>query len=177
VLVDGTDVGQIAPADLRRNIGAVLQENWLFSGTVRENIAAGAPRATDEMVLAAARLAGVDDVVARHPQGYDMPIGERGEGLSGGQRQAICVARALIGAPSLLLLDEPTSAMDSASEAALIRRLRDDIGARTLIVITHRPSLLELVDRVIVIENGKVVADGPKSILEHRKPGLAEGRG
>lgn len=177
VLVDGTDVGQIAPADLRRNIGAVLQENWLFSGTVHENIAAGAPRATDAMVLAAARLAGVDDVVARHPQGYDMTIGERGEGLSGGQRQAICVARALIGAPSLLLLDEPTSAMDSASEAALIRRLREDIGARTLIVITHRPSLLELVDRVIVIENGKVVADGPRSILEHRKPGLAEGRG
>ena len=168
---------QIAPADLRRNIGAVLQENWLFSGTLRENIAAGAPRATDAMVLAAARLAGVDDVVARHPQGYDMPIGERGEGLSGGQRQAICVARALIGTPSLLLLDEPTSAMDSASEAALIRRLRDDIGARTLIVITHRPSLLELVDRVIVIENGKVVADGPKTILQHRKPGLAEGRG
>jgi len=165
VLMDGTDLRQIDPADLRRNIGAVLQDSWLFSGTLRDNIAVGGVRPSDAAVLAAARVAGVDDFVARHPQGYDMRLAERGEGLSGGQRQAICVARALVGAPPVLVLDEPTASMDSQTEADLIRRLKPEITNRTLVVITHRPSLLDLVDRVIVIEGGRVVADGPKSIL------------
>ena len=172
VLVDGTDLRQIDPADLRRNIGAVLQDSWLFSGTVRDNIAVGAVRPSDAAVLAAARVARVDDFLARHPQGYDMPLAERGEGLSGGQRQAICVARALIGAPPILVLDEPTASMDSQTEADLIRRLRSEVADRTLVVITHRPSLLDLVDRVIVIDRGRVVADGPKSILSRTAPAM-----
>ena len=165
VLIDNTDIRQIDPGDLRRNIGAVLQDTWLFSGTVRENIAIGANRPRDAEVLDAARLAGVDDFIARHPMGYDLPIAERGEGLSGGQRQAITLARALIGRPPVMLLDEPTSAMDVQNEAAVIRRLRDELAARTVVVITHRTSLLDLVDRVIVIEDGRVVLDGPKSLL------------
>lgn len=175
VLADGVDLRQVDPADLRRNIGAVLQEPWLVSGSLRENIALGGRQPTDEAVLAAARLAGVEGFAARHPDGYAMALGERGEGLSGGQRQAVALARALIDDPAILLLDEPTAAMDSASEAALIARLKPVLGGRTLIVVTHRPSLLELVERVIVIDGGKVVGDGPKSILQRRPAGTAPG--
>jgi len=169
VLADGIDICQIDPTDLRRNIGAVLQEPWLLSGTLRENIAFGAARSRDEEILAAASLAGVEEFAARHPEGYDMRIGERGQGLSGGQRQAVVLARALMGDPPILLLDEPTAAMDIQSEAALIGRLKAVLDDRTLIVITHRTSLLDLVDRVIVIDGGKVVADGPNSLFIRRQ--------
>ncbi|MCF8516873.1 MAG: type I secretion system permease/ATPase [Rhodobacteraceae bacterium] len=169
VLADGIDIRQIDPTDLRRNIGAVLQEPWLLSGTLRENIAFGAVRPRDEDILQAARLAGVEAFAARHPEGYDMRLGERGQGLSGGQRQAVVLARALMGDPPILLLDEPTAAMDIQSEAALIGRLKGVLDGRTLIVITHRTSLLDLVDRVIVIDCGKVVADGPKSQIIRRQ--------
>ena len=170
VLIDGTDIGQIDPGDLRRNIGAVLQDLWLFSGTVRDNIAIGAVRPRDTEVLEAARIAGVHDFIARHPMGYDLLLAERGEGLSGGQRQAITLARALVGRPPMLLLDEPTSAMDVQAEAGVIARLKAEMADRTLIVITHRTSLLDLVDRVIVIEDGKVAADGPKGQLSRAAP-------
>jgi len=165
VLLDGTDIRQIDPGDLRRNIGAVLQDVWLFSGSVRDNIAIGAVRPRDRDVLEAARIAGVDDFVSRHPAGYDLELAERGEGLSGGQRQSIALARALIGRPPILLFDEPTSAMDVQNEAEVIRRLKQDVADRTMVIVTHRTSLLELVDRVIVIDGGRVVADGPKSML------------
>jgi len=165
VLVDDTDIRQIDPGDLRRNIGSVLQDVWLFSGTVRENIAIGARRPRDADILEAARIAGVEDFVAKHPSGYDLMLAERGEGLSGGQKQAISLARALVGHPPVLLLDEPTSAMDVQNERDVIARLKREAEGRTLIVITHRTSLLELVDRVIVIEDGRVGADGDKSIL------------
>ena len=165
VMIDGTDIRQIDPGDLRRNVGSVLQDVWLFSGTVRDNIAIGAVRPRDDDVLEAARIAGVDDFVSKHPAGYDLFLAERGEGLSGGQRQSITLARALIGRPSILLLDEPTSAMDVQNEAGVIARLREETADRTLVIVTHRTSLLELVDRVIVIDNGKVAADGPRSIL------------
>ena len=171
VLVDGTDIRQIDPSDLRRNIGVVLQDIWLFSGSLRANIAIGAAYPTDAAVLRAARVAGVDDFAARHPQGYDMVLGERGEGLSGGQRQCIALARALIDAPPILLLDEPTSAMDVQTEAAVIARMRAELADTTLIVITHKPSLLDLVDRVIVIDAGAVVLDGPKSLLRQQGGG------
>jgi ATP-binding cassette subfamily C protein LapB len=150
VLIDDTDIRQIDPGDLRRNIGSVLQDVWLFTGTVRENIAIGARRPRDADIIEAARIAGVDDFIARHPSGYDLMLAERGEGLSGGQKQAITLARALVGRPPVLLLDE---------------RLRDEARDRTLVVVTHRTSLLDLVDRVIVIENGRVAADGDKSLL------------
>jgi ATP-binding cassette subfamily C protein LapB len=165
VQVDDTDIRQIDPGDLRRNIGSVLQDVWLFSGTVRENIAIGARRPRDADILEAARIAGVEDFIARNPSGYDMMLAERGEGLSGGQKQAITLARALVGHPPVLLLDEPTSAMDVQNERDVIARLKEAAQDRTMIVVTHRTSLLELVDRVIVIENGRVGADGDKSIL------------
>jgi ATP-binding cassette, subfamily C, bacterial LapB len=171
ILADGVDLRQIDPADLRRNIGAVLQDPWLVSGTLRENIALGAQQPSDAQVLAAATLAGVEDFAARHPDGYAMRVAERGEGLSGGQRQAVALARALLHEPSILLMDEPTAAMDSVTESKLIARLKPAMSGRTLVLVTHRPSLLDLVDRVIVIDGGKVVADGPKSILRSRPPG------
>jgi len=161
VLVDGTELRQIDPVDLRRGIGAVPQDVFLFRGTVRENITVGAPHANDQQVLDAARIAGVDDFVSGHPMGYDLPVGERGEGLSGGQRQAIALARALVGDPAFMLLDEPTNSMDNAAEAALKDKLGDVLEGRTLILVTHRTSLLSLVDRLMVIDKGKVVANGP----------------
>ncbi|MFW2587292.1 type I secretion system permease/ATPase [Sagittula sp. SSi028] len=172
VRVDDVDIRQIDPGDLRRNIGSVLQDVWLFTGSLRDNIAIGGVRPTDAAILRAARIAGVEEFASRHPEGYDMVLGEKGEGLSGGQRQAITLARALVGAPPVLLFDEPTSAMDVQKEAEVIRNLRDTQADQTMIVITHRTSLLDLVDRVIVIADGKVQADGPKSIL---KRGAAAG--
>tara|TARA_Y100001934_G_scaffold270240_1_gene354848 strand:+ start:2159 stop:4393 length:2235 start_codon:yes stop_codon:yes gene_type:complete len=162
VLLDGTEVRQIDPVDLRSNIGVAPQDIILFGGTVRENIAFGQPHATDERVLEAARLAGVEEFVAAHPQGYDMPVGERGEGLSGGQRQAIAVARALLGDPPILLLDEPTNHMDHGAETLLRTNLQTWTQDKTLLLITHRVSMLPLVDRLIVLDGGQVVADGEK---------------
>ncbi|MTI02427.1 type I secretion system permease/ATPase [Roseibium sp. RKSG952] len=170
VMMDGLDLRQIDPGDLRRNVGSVLQDIWLFSGTVRENITSGAIRPRDEDLIRAGRISGVEDFIARHPNGYDLRLAERGEGLSGGQRQAIALARALIGRPPVLLFDEPTSAMDVKNEAEIIRRLKEATQDSTMVVVTHRTSLLELVDRVIVIEDGKVGADGPKSLLTQHAP-------
>lgn len=168
VLLDGIDIRQIDPGDLRRNIGSVLQDIWLFSGSVRENIMAGAVRPRDEDLIRAGRISGVEDFVSRHPSGYDLMLAERGEGLSGGQRQTIALARALIGQPPVLLLDEPTSAMDLKNEANIIQRLKAAAADTTMVIVTHRASLLELVDRVIVIENGKVGVDAVKSVLTNR---------
>ncbi|MEX0327818.1 MAG: Ig-like domain-containing protein [Ruegeria sp.] len=165
IMLDGLDIRQIDPGDLRRSIGSVLQDLWLFSGSVRENISSGSARPTDTDLIRAGRIAGVEEFVAQHPSGYDLELAERGEGLSGGQRQAICLARALIGRPNVLLMDEPTSAMDIKSEAKVIQRLKAATQKTTLVLVTHRSSMLELVDRVIVIEDGKIAADGPKSIL------------
>lgn len=163
VLADAIDIRQIDPADLRRNMGAVLQDPWLVSGSLRENIGLGAVRPLDVDVLAASQLAGVEAFAARHPEGYEMQVGERGQALSGGQRQAVALARGLMGDPPILLLDEPSSAMDVQSEAALIARLKTGAPDRTIVIITHRISLLDLVDRIIVLQEGKVVADGPKA--------------
>ncbi len=165
VMLDGLDIRQIDPGDLRRNVGSVLQDVWLFSGSIRDNIVSGAIRPSDADLIEAGRVAGVEDFVARHPGGYDQQLAERGEGLSGGQKQAIALARALIGKPPVLLLDEPTSAMDVKTEAQVIQRLKEATKDTTMIIVTHRTSLLELVDRVIVIEGGKIGADGPKSLL------------
>jgi ATP-binding cassette subfamily C protein LapB len=165
VLVDDTDLRQIDPLDVRAGMGAVLQDNWLFSGTVRENIAIDPHAVPDADVLRAAKVAGVHDFIGTHPSGYDLQLTERGEGLSGGQRQSICIARALARNPAILVFDEPTSMMDTATEADLIARLREATAGRTVIVVTHRSSVLDLVDRVIVMDKGKVIADGPKSML------------
>jgi ATP-binding cassette subfamily C protein LapB len=178
IRVDGTDIKQIDPADLRRNIGYVPQDVFLFYGSVRENIAMGAPHADDAAILRAARIAGVDSFVSRHPQGFDLQVGERGEALSGGQRQSIAIARALVRDPNIVILDEPTSAMDKGSEDWLIARLREILEGKTLVLVTQRLSLLTLVERVIVMDTGKIVADGPRDkVLETLAKGQIRGAG
>ena len=162
ILIDGIDSRQIDPVELRRDIGYVPQDIVLFYGTVRDNIVLGAPRSDDAAVLRAAEQAGIREFIDRHPLGFSMPVGERGEGLSGGQRQAIAVARAYLQQPPVLLLDEPSNAMDNRSEEIFKERLARELDGRTLLLITHRASLLSLVDRIIVLEAGSVAADGPR---------------
>ncbi len=163
VLVDGTDIRQIDPADLRRNIGAVLQDQHVFFGSIKDNIVLGASFVDEESVVRAASIAGVDAFVRANPHGYDLQVGEGGRRLSGGQRQAIFVARALLMNPPILLFDEPTSAMDNSTENGFKARLAQAIPGKTLLLVTHRNSMLTLVDRLIVMDGGKIVADGPKA--------------
>ncbi len=177
VLLDGVDVRQIDPADVRRAIGHVPQDPLLFYGSLKHNLAMGAPHADDASILAAANLAGVTEFANLHPDGFDMVIGERGESLSGGQRQSVAVARALINDPPILLLDEPSSNMDHQSEAQLRKRLGEASANKTILLVTHRTALLELVDRLIVVDNGHIVADGPKEqVVEALRQGRV-GRG
>ena len=162
VRIDGIDLRQLDPADLRRNIGFVGQDATLFYGTLRENITIGAPYADDSAVVAAAEVAGLTQFVNRHPKGFDMLIGERGESLSGGQRQEVAIARAVLMDPPALLFDEPTSAMDFSTEHGFKERLRHFAAHKTLIIVTHRTSLIDLATRIIVIDDGRIVADGPR---------------
>lgn len=162
VSIDGVDVRQLDPADLRRNIGYVAQDVTLFYGTLRDNIAIGAPFADDASVVAAAEAAGLTEFVNRHPDGFDMMIGERGDSLSGGQRQGVAIARAFLMDPPILLLDEPTSAMDFSSEQQFKQTLKNSAAHKTVIIVTHRNSLLDLATRVIVVDEGRIVADGPR---------------
>ncbi|MBR9827869.1 MAG: type I secretion system permease/ATPase [Oceanospirillales bacterium] len=172
IAIDGIDLNQIEPSDLRRCVGYVPQDVMLFAGTVRDNITIGLPQASDVQILQAARLSGVETFVNQHPLGFDMPVGERGSALSGGQRQAVALARALLHEPSIMIMDEPSNSMDNASEEYLRRQLKTYAQDKTLVMVTHKMSLLDLVDRLIVIDGGKVVADGPKeSVLEALKQG------
>jgi len=163
VKLGGVDIRQLDPAILRSRIGYVSQDNYLFYGTVRENIAFGRTNVDDRMILRAATIAGVTDFIRAHPAGFGMMVGERGMSLSGGQRQAVAIARALLHDPDILILDEPSSNMDNSSEAALKRRLAQSVGGKTLLLVTHRLSMLDLVDRLIIMDAGHVVADGPKN--------------
>ena len=174
VLVDDTDIRQINPTDLRSNIGAVLQDVCLFSGTIKENIALGAKDISDDDILRAAKIAGVHEFVGSSAAGYERRVNERGDGLSGGQRQAISLARAIVTKPSMMLLDEPTSALDSQAEAKLISRLSRITKGRTLLVVTHRLSMIRLVDRVIVLEAGRVVIDGTRDDVMRAMRGARE---
>lgn len=172
LLVDGIDVRQLDVSDLRHNIGYVPQDIQLFSGTLRDNLVAGARYVEDELVLQAAELAGVHEFVRLHPKGYELQVGERGQNLSGGQRQNIALARALLLNPQILLLDEPTSAMDNTGEERLKQRLAAVIGTKTLLLVTHRASMLSLVDRLVIVDRGQIIADGPKgSVMEALKKG------
>ncbi len=162
VLVDGTELQQIDPADLRHNIGYVPQDIVLFYGSIKDNITLGAPYVSEEAILQAAKISGADRFIALHPDGYDWQVGERGSFLSGGQRQAIAVARAVLLSPKILLMDEPTNNMDSMTEEHLKEGLAGYIQGKTLILMTHKPSLLSLVTRLIILDNGRLVADGPK---------------
>lgn len=176
VSFDGTDIRQIDPVDLRRNIGYVPQDVMLFYGSVKENIVLGSPYVDDADILKVAEVAGVKQFVDRHPHGFDMQVGEAGSRLSGGQRQSIAIARALLLDPPFLMMDEPSNSMDNSTEDALKRKLINYTKDKTFLLVTHRASLLDLVDRIIVMDNGKVIADGPKdNVLEALKQGKIRG--
>ncbi|MBV9882095.1 MAG: type I secretion system permease/ATPase [Sphingomonadaceae bacterium] len=162
VMIDGTDVRQLDPASLRANVGAAMQESVLLTGSVRENIVLGRPGIGDEEMIRAAEISGTHQFMGQIANGYDLRLADRGEGLSGGQRQSIAIARALAGKPAIMVMDEPSSAMDAQTEGALIQRLREELAGRTLLLITHRPPLLQLVDRIILMDKGKIVSDGPR---------------
>ena len=162
ILVSGTDINQLDPTELRQTISYVPQDVMLFEGSVRENIAMSAPLSDDTAILAAANIAGIGEFIDRHPEGYDLNVGERGTRLSGGQRQGVAIARALLNQGNLLILDEPTSGMDNATEKLFIASLQPYIEQKTMILITHKSTMLELIDRLIVVNEGQVVADGPK---------------
>jgi len=162
ILISSSDINQIDPTDLRRNMSYVPQEISLFNGSVRENIVLGTPLATDEEVLEAAKVAGILDFLNSHPQGFDLNVGERGERLSGGQRQGIAVARAIINRASILLLDEPTASVDNTTEMLFLKHFSEYVKDRTLLLVTHKASMLSLVDRLIVLNEGKIIADGPR---------------
>lgn len=162
VKIDGIDLRQIHPAELRRQIGYYGQETTLFHGTVRDNIVLGKPDATDAEILAACKLVGLTELMSRNALGLASPVGEAGQRLSGGQRQMVALARALIADPRIVLLDEPTSMMDNSTEAAFVQNMQAFRGGRTTLIVTHRPQVLAATARVIVIDNGKIVADGPR---------------
>ncbi len=162
VLIDGTDVRQIDPGDLRRNIGGVQQGEQLFFGSVRENITMGHETAPDRAVLRAAELAGVTEFLRDTETGLDTQVGERGEALSGGQRQSVAIARSLLYDPPVMVLDEPTASMDPASENRLRKRLEKITKGKTVLLITHKGAMLSLVDKLILVDRGRLVAFGPK---------------
>lgn len=165
ILVDGIDIQQIDPADLRRHVGYMPQEVMLFSGTVKSNIMYGSPHVEDESILQAAEVSGVKEFVDGHPMGFDRSVGERGQALSGGQKQSIGMARAMLNEVPIYLFDEPTSGMDNTTEMMVTQRLTQAIGDKTLVLVTHKASLLAMVNRLIVLDKGKIVADGPRDAV------------
>jgi ATP-binding cassette subfamily C protein LapB len=174
LLFDNIDSRQIDPSEIRTKIGFVGQEVLLFSGTLRSNILMGRLNISEEQFLTACRLTGADELALRHPLGFDQPIAEGGRGLSGGQRQIVSLTRTLITEPHILLMDEPTSSMDLQSEKNFVKQLEPIVKPKTLIVVTHRPQILAIVDRIVVLEKGKLYADGPKQkildMLNAKKP-------
>ena len=162
ILIDDIDISQIDPADLRKQVAYVPQDVTLFRGTLRDNIVYKKPNATDEQILRASAVGLVDQFVNQHPMGYDMSVGEQGYGLSGGQKQSVTIARAFIDDAPVILLDEPSNSMDNSTEQLLINRLRPAIQDKTTIIVTHKTAMMALVDRLILIDDGRVVMDGPK---------------
>lgn len=168
ILIDGTDARQMAPSDLRRRIGALMQDNTLLTGTIRDNILLQRDDVEDEEMIRAARASLAHDFISRFPHGYDLELKDRGDGLSGGQKQSIAMARALVGSPPILIMDEPTSSVDTETERRLMANLRNEFAGRTLVLITHRPSLLQLADRIIMLADGSIVMDGTPASLRDR---------
>lgn len=176
VLLDGLDTRQIDPIDLRHAVGCVPQEPFLFMGTIKDNITIGEQYVADEELLKVSKIAGLDEFLGKHEAGFDLMVGERGEGLSGGERQSVTLARALISNPNILMLDEPTNAMDRQTEKAFINKIEKIISEKTLVLVTHKTSLLQLVERVIIVENGQIVFDGPKEEVFKSKMGGQDGK-
>lgn len=172
VLIDGIDLRQLDPGEYRKSVGYVPQDVTLFHGTLRENMTLAHRGVEDEALVRAAERSALIDFVNRHPRGFDMPISERGDSVSGGQRRCIALARGLVHTPGILFFDEPTGSMDNTTEATIKKELTDYLPGRTLLLVTHRNSLLELVDRIIVVDGGRIVADGAKdSVLAALKQG------
>ena len=165
VEVDGIDLRQLDPSDFRAGVGYVPQDSRLFNGTLRDNVLLGRASADAARLVSVARLTGLARVVEMHPMGWDLPVGESGGLLSGGQRQLVALTRSLITEPRILLMDEPTSSMDAQSEVAFLRQLNEAAAGCTLVVVTHRPAVLELVQRIVVVDAGRVVMDGPKAAV------------
>ena len=176
VHLDGIDLRQIDPAELRTHIGAVEQHTYLYFGSLRENITMAAPYAEDQQIIEAADTAMLSEFVNQHPRGFDLLVGERGELLSGGQRQCVGIARAVLLSPPIIMLDEPTSAMDLSTEKQFIEKMGKFAKGKTMIVVTHRMSLLSMATRVIVIDKGKIVADGPKDKVLQALAGQGRGK-
>ncbi len=165
VEANGIDLRQIDPADFRPRVGFVSQEPRLFNGSLRENITMGRASVDAARLTDVAKVTGLDRMIAAHPQGWELPVGEMGGLLSGGQRQLVALARCLVTQPQILLMDEPTSSMDAQSEVLFLRQLKEAAGNRTLVMVTHRPAVLDLVNRIVVVDNGKVVMDGGKGAV------------
>ncbi|MEM7318821.1 MAG: ATP-binding cassette domain-containing protein, partial [Pseudomonadota bacterium] len=166
LLIDGYEIAQYEPAELRRGVGYLPQDPVLFTGTIRENLTMGFPDATDDQIKKALYFAGLDGLVGQLPEGLNFFIGERGERISGGQRQALSIARLLLRRPIFLFLDEPTNAMDHQSEVLIIERLRElqkeGVG---MILSTHRMSLAAIAERFVVLEKGQIVLNGPREVV------------
>ena len=170
VLIDGIDVRQIDPADRVKNVGVMPQEPWLFSGTIRENIQLGFNEYPDERIIEVAGISTADNYISLLPEGFDFELKEKGVGLSGGQKQTLCLARCLLHDPSIILLDEPTSALDQGSEQQVVKNLSAKLHHKTAIIVTHRNAILSICDRVLVFENGQIIADGPPENFGVKKP-------
>ena len=162
ILIDGIDISQIDPADLRKKISYVPQDIHLFRNTIKNNILGSYKFVDDEWMIKCSKISGTDEFVKLHPMGYDMPIGERGSGLSGGQRQSVGIARALINDSKIYLFDEPTNAMDQTTESNILNSLKENLEEKTLLLVTQKMNMLELVSRVIVMNQGEKVLDGDK---------------
>jgi ATP-binding cassette subfamily C protein LapB len=162
ILIDGIDINQIDPADLRKHMSYVSQDIMLFRGTVKENITFRASHATDSAMIRAAQISTASEFIKKHPKGYEMPVGERGQGMSGGQRQSIGIARALLIETPVVMMDEPSSSMDQITEAKLLANLEKELKDKTFIMVTQKMNLLKIADRVLVINDGRVVIDAPK---------------
>lgn len=163
--VDGININQIDPADLRKHVGYLSQDVQLIRGSIRENLSYRNPQVTDDRLLEVASLCGVDQFVNRLPSGFDTPVGEQGASLSGGQRQAIALGRAMLLGESILVLDEPTSDMDNTTESKIRQNLFKYTRDKTLVLITHKAAMLDLVERLVVIDQGKIIMDGPKEAV------------
>jgi ATP-binding cassette subfamily C protein LapB len=178
IMIDGIDLRQLDPTELRSRVGYAPQDVTLFYGSLRDNLTLSNNQVSDAALVRAAEIANLSDFINRHPQGFDMLVSERGDSLSGGQRKSVALARAVINEPPILLMDEPTGSMDHSTETAVKKHLQEFVQGRTWLVVTHRNSLLEMVDRIIVIDNGKLVADGPREnvvqALQQGKIGKAQ---